>query len=157
MQYRNAMLVSVDIRLAPFDEAVELIAHELEHVIEQLDGIDLEVHARAGTAWKKEDGSFETRRAIEVGRRVAQDVSQPGARTEPLAVQQHASWRPFGVVAQHDPFASVQDPPSGRVLPYVSSPGCSRRRDKRAAESGCQKDAVKAEHGEALPSSADGS
>jgi hypothetical protein len=29
-------------------------------IIEQLDGIDREVHARTGTLWKREDGAFET-------------------------------------------------------------------------------------------------
>lgn len=115
MQYRNGLLASVDIHLTRFDQPA-LIAHEIEHVIEQLDGIDLGVHIRAGTVWRREDGAFETRRATEVGRRVAQEVSlRPAAATQPLTVQQHASWRPLGIAAQHDPFASVHDPPSARV------------------------------------------
>lgn len=111
MEYRSGLLVSVTIHLTSFDEPVELIAHEIEHVIEQLDGIDLEAHARTGTVWKREDGAFETRRAIEVGRRVARDVSLSAATTQPLTVQQ----RPFDVVDQQQAFASVHDSPSGRV------------------------------------------
>lgn len=111
MEYRAGLLASVTIHLTSFDEPVELIAHEIEHVIEQLDGIDLEAHARTGTVWKREDGAFETRRAIEVGRRVARDVSLSAATTPPLTMQQRA----FDVVDQQQAFASAQDPPSGRV------------------------------------------
>src|SRR5215470_17194566 len=57
MKYRGGELVSVDIHLTPFDDPVELIAHEIEHVIEQLDGIDLDAQARTGTVWKREDGA----------------------------------------------------------------------------------------------------
>jgi hypothetical protein len=55
---------------------VELLAHELEHVLEQLDSVDLPAAAqRAGKAvWLAGDGSFETIRAIHVGRRVAAEV-----------------------------------------------------------------------------------
>ncbi len=55
---------------------VELLAHELEHVLEQLDGLDLAAAAqRAGRAvWVAGDGSFETIRAIHVGRQVAAEV-----------------------------------------------------------------------------------
>lgn len=55
---------------------VELLAHELEHVLEQLDRIDLRAAAeRAGRAvWVAGDGSFETIRAIHVGRQVAAEV-----------------------------------------------------------------------------------
>jgi hypothetical protein len=58
-------------------ESVELLAHELEHVIERLDGIDVgEVAARApGEAWRSGRGLYETRRAIQVGRTVAAEVS----------------------------------------------------------------------------------
>jgi Tol biopolymer transport system component len=53
----------------------ELIAHEMEHIVEQLDGIDLRVQAGNGVVWKSHDNSFETRRAIEAGRLVAQEVA----------------------------------------------------------------------------------
>ena len=113
MEYRSGLLVSVTIHLTSFDEPVELIAHELEHVLEQLDGVDLEADVRTGTVWKREDGAFETRRAIEVGRRVARDVSLSAATTQPLTMRP----RPFDVIDQQHAFASVHDPPSGRVSP----------------------------------------
>jgi Tol biopolymer transport system component len=115
LQYRNGLLVSADIHLTPFDEPEELIAHEIEHVIEQLDGVDLEIHARVGTAWKKEDGAFETRRAIEVGGRVARDVKRPATGSPPLRMEPPPPWRQISVVAQHDSLASVHDQSSARV------------------------------------------
>lgn len=68
------------VQIPALDDTVELIAHEIEHVVEQLDGIDLGAHARrthssvhAVTA----DGvHFETRRACRVGWLVAQEVRQ---------------------------------------------------------------------------------
>lgn len=62
------------------DDTVELIAHELEHVIEQLDGVDLRAHARRSHSSVRAIGSdettFETRRARSVGLVVAQEVRQ---------------------------------------------------------------------------------
>jgi hypothetical protein len=55
---------------------IELIAHELEHVIEQLDGVDLPARA-AGEAtgvYEHADNRFETRRAALIGRKVAREV-----------------------------------------------------------------------------------
>ena len=58
------------------DHPVELIAHELEHVREQLEGLNLRLMATAHWSgvvrlW---DGTFETRRAQETGREVADQV-----------------------------------------------------------------------------------
>ena len=57
---------------------VELIAHELEHIVEQLDGLELEALARRApaTVWQSEPGAFETVRAIRVGQSVAADVNR---------------------------------------------------------------------------------
>ncbi len=51
-----------------------LLAHELEHLIEQLERTDLAALARTGAAHRGRDGAFETRRAISAGRRVAGEV-----------------------------------------------------------------------------------
>ena len=75
MRRQSGALVSVNIHLTRFEDPIELIAHEIEHVIEQLEGVDLEAQAGTGNVWKREDGAFETRRAIEVGRRVAREVN----------------------------------------------------------------------------------
>jgi hypothetical protein len=72
----------------------ELLAHELEHVLEQIDGIDLsslEAHAVHGVQ-KDQWDRFETTRAFRIGQIVADEVSRkavtsplptPGAATRP--------------------------------------------------------------------------
>jgi hypothetical protein len=68
------------ITIGPLHDTVELIAHEFEHVIEQMDGVDLAeraslprsgVHQQSGTP-----GIFETIRATRIGKRVAAEVRQ---------------------------------------------------------------------------------
>jgi hypothetical protein len=68
--------ILAEIEIAPLNDPVELIAHEIEHVIEQLDGVDLKQHAslRGAAASKCEDGSFETVRAVRTGLAVSREV-----------------------------------------------------------------------------------
>jgi hypothetical protein len=66
------------IRVPPTSRAPELIAHELEHVIEQLDGIDLPGKARLRSAGVHlVDGgapeTYETERATKIGLLVARE------------------------------------------------------------------------------------
>lgn len=59
------------------DDQVELIAHEIEHVIEQLDGVDLRARARlpaTGVTSCDDDSGYETIRAIRAGRAAADEV-----------------------------------------------------------------------------------
>ena len=71
---RGGVLVAAHVFLSLSPAAPELIAHEVEHVLEQLDGVDLAAHVGSGNVWKRADGAFETRRATEVGRRVAREM-----------------------------------------------------------------------------------
>ncbi len=115
MKRQKGVLVSVDIHLTRIEDPVELIAHEIEHVVEQLDEIDLGVYVGSGNVWKREDGAFETRRAIEVGRRVAHDVSTAQVPKSHNA-QEDLSKRPLRAVTQQDDGSpDVGGPPSGRV------------------------------------------
>ena len=63
-----------------FDDDVELIAHEMEHVIEQLDEIDLPSLADlpdTGVHHTLSAGvTFETSRAAQTGLRVAREVRE---------------------------------------------------------------------------------
>ncbi len=52
----------------------ELLAHELEHVIEQIDGVDLRREAAQGRAWEIAGGLFETRRASRAGVQVRREA-----------------------------------------------------------------------------------
>ena len=72
----KGVVVAAHIFLYPSPDAVELIAHEIEHVLEPLDGADLKAHVGSGNVWKREDGAFETRRATEAGLRVAREVRE---------------------------------------------------------------------------------
>jgi sulfur relay (sulfurtransferase) complex TusBCD TusD component (DsrE family) len=64
-------------RVRPTKDAVELIAHELEHVLESLDGVKFLMEAGQGRSRVSlSAGSYETPRAIEAGRRVAQEVRE---------------------------------------------------------------------------------
>ena len=70
----NRLLATVEIN--PLGDFMELLAHELEHIIEQLDGVDLAARstvARSGV-WSCMDGTFETSRAVRVGTLVANEV-----------------------------------------------------------------------------------
>ena len=72
---RDGQVVSARVLLPLSLQAVELIAHELEHILEQIDDVDLPRHLDAGAVWKHGDGSFESARAIAIGRRVAHEVA----------------------------------------------------------------------------------
>ena len=64
-------------------DLVELIAHEIEHVIEQLDDIDLSSRAAlrdSGVRAPSAEGAFETTRAIRVGLKVTGEVRASNAR-----------------------------------------------------------------------------
>jgi hypothetical protein len=70
--------ILADVYLTERDDHVELIAHEFEHVIEQLDEIDLPskalVHDSGVFQTGSEGGMFETVRASRVGLIVAREV-----------------------------------------------------------------------------------
>jgi hypothetical protein len=60
-------------------DLVEVIAHELEHVIEQLDDVELVPAAPHGIYWTAR-GDFETARAIHIGRKIAREVDDAMTR-----------------------------------------------------------------------------
>lgn len=68
----GALAAEIEIRSAP--DLTELLAHEFEHLIEQLDGVDLTALAKKGEARRLSDGAFETDRAIAAGYLVAGEV-----------------------------------------------------------------------------------
>jgi hypothetical protein len=69
------------VRIKQREQVTELIAHEIEHVIEQLDGVDLKSMAAMSASGVRqcrcaEAGSFETLRAVLAGEQVAREVSE---------------------------------------------------------------------------------
>lgn len=62
-------------RVRATGNAVELIAHELEHVLEFAAGLNfLMESSRGGSRVRLSGGAYETQRAMDTGRRVAQEV-----------------------------------------------------------------------------------
>jgi hypothetical protein len=72
--YQHGVLARANVQIQlRLSEMPELIAHELEHVIEQLDGVDLVRLASRGSRLVNVDqsGHYETARADHIGRTVA--------------------------------------------------------------------------------------
>ena len=75
--------LDAEVEIGPFGDATMLIAHEFEHIIEQLDGVDLSsMSVRPGTGVRTDPktGQFETERAIAIGQRVAREAARAMAR-----------------------------------------------------------------------------
>jgi hypothetical protein len=127
LRHQDGSLVSAHVYLKPSLDAAELIAHELEHILEQLDRVDLQAQAGNGVVWKAGDGAFETRRAIEAGRRVAREVTTGSDVTDVrhLPHENHADR--LTTVVQQDRNAtpssvrSARVSGSGRYVVFVSS------------------------------------
>lgn len=70
------------VAVPPGADFIELLAHELEHVVEQIEGVDLDALVRAGRANRDRHGVYETDRADAAGRAAALEVQQSdsGAR-----------------------------------------------------------------------------
>jgi hypothetical protein len=67
--------VDVDTRLYTVRDAIEVVAHELEHVCEQIEGVDVRALSHRRNSGVFTVGShFETRRAVLTGRQVAQEA-----------------------------------------------------------------------------------
>jgi TolB protein len=115
LTYDGAALVSARVHVRPGPDAIEHIAHELEHVLEQLDGVDVRHHEDSGMAWKSGDGSYESRRAKEVGRRVAREVAgiAPAVMSaQTMAVNQGGG---FLRLSQRDRASTWGTGPSARI------------------------------------------
>ena len=74
MEIRAGVVVA-SVKLPPHGDFVVLLAHELQHVIEQTRGLDLRAEAnRAGSGVWQSFGSYETQAAIDVSRQVADEL-----------------------------------------------------------------------------------
>jgi hypothetical protein len=76
---RAGLRVRISLRLVD-REAIALIAHEIEHVVEQLDDVDLggALAAKVHGVWAsgtRRPPAFETRRAVVAGQLVAGEVA----------------------------------------------------------------------------------
>lgn len=77
----EAGVASAHAYVRPADNTLELIAHELEHVLEYVDGVKFLLEAgTGGSGVSLRGGAYETRRAVAAGRRVAKEVRERGVR-----------------------------------------------------------------------------
>ena len=73
------------------EDYYELLAHELEHVLEQVDGVALR-EMPPDRVWLTDNGAFETRRAFEAGLRARQECDELAA--EAVQANRRESARP---------------------------------------------------------------
>ena len=72
---RGGVVVAI-VKLPPLGDVLVLMAHELQHVIEQTRGLDFPVEAeRAGSGVWLTIGGYETQAAVDVSRQVAKELS----------------------------------------------------------------------------------
>jgi hypothetical protein len=80
----------VEIALSFGDDYGELLAHEFEHVLEQVDGVNLAQQVSTGRAWLTPGRAFETTRAVDAGIRVRHERDLSAAE----AVEPHRGAAP---------------------------------------------------------------
>jgi hypothetical protein len=82
MTVRDGVVVA-RVSVPPVRDAVEHVAHELQHVIEQVRGVDFAAEAeRPGSGVWRAFGGFETQGAIDAGRQVVKELHDAGMRGE---------------------------------------------------------------------------
>jgi len=72
--------IRADVALRLGRDYLEMLAHEFEHILEQIDGVVLRDEVAMGRAWRAPSGSFETRRASDAGVRALKEYSVQAAR-----------------------------------------------------------------------------
>jgi hypothetical protein len=65
--------IRAEVTLRFSEDYLLLLAHEFEHILEQVEGVDLREEAASGRAWRTTSGAWETRRAARAGMRVRQE------------------------------------------------------------------------------------
>ena len=65
--------IRAEVTLRFAEDYLELLAHEFEHIIEQVEGVSLRNEELQGRAWRTPSGAFETRRAFDAGVRAREE------------------------------------------------------------------------------------
>ena len=65
--------IRAEVTLRFAEDYYELLAHEFEHILEQVEGINLRDEVAARRAWVTPSGAFETRRASDAGVRAREE------------------------------------------------------------------------------------
>jgi hypothetical protein len=127
LTFQGNVPLAAHVYLKPSTNSPELIAHELEHILEQLDGVNLEAQAGNGGVWKGDRTFFETRRAIETGRRVAREMTGGDRIGDARETQAVAAVDKFLTVKLRDRDATPTSPRTahvsadGRYVVFISS------------------------------------
>jgi hypothetical protein len=74
---RHGGVIAASVKLPPLGDTIVLLAHELQHVIEQTRGLDLAAEAkRPGSGVWQAFGGYETQAAVDVSRAVEQELRE---------------------------------------------------------------------------------
>jgi hypothetical protein len=74
---RSDDMIVASVEITGFGDPTEWLAHEIEHVLEQIDGVDIRRLVRTRhDAWPSTAGAFETMRAIRAGQTVRHEVRE---------------------------------------------------------------------------------
>jgi hypothetical protein len=83
--------ITADVVLLFGENYRELLAHEFEHILEQVEGVNLHHEAAEGRAWVLPGGAFETRRALATGAQVLKETEPLHAHAQARASAVHAT------------------------------------------------------------------
>lgn len=73
--YVDDGVVVAKVKIPPARDAIVLVAHELQHVLERVRGLDFQVEARRpGSGVWRAFGGYETQAAIDAGRQIAKEL-----------------------------------------------------------------------------------
>jgi hypothetical protein len=102
--------IRADVTIRFAGNYVELIAHELEHVLEQVEGVDLWTERSAGRAQLIDTGAFETRRATAAGLQVWTEFEMHPKIGRPLPAGRSASTAAAGLSVQRGRVLQLPEP-----------------------------------------------
>jgi hypothetical protein len=122
----DAGALRADVTLVFADNYVELLAHEFEHVLEQIDGVNLRIDVARGHARLLQDGTYETRRATEAGLQVLREYEAQAPRLRSRGAVAFG-WRcipPGGVAPPSHAPGVLGRPvsPAGRIAALAATP-----------------------------------
>ena len=69
----DAGSIRAEVTLRFSQDYLMLLGHEFEHILEQVEGVDLHDEAASGRAWRAGNGAWETRRAANAGIQVRRE------------------------------------------------------------------------------------
>lgn len=81
----DAGALRADVKLVFGENYVEILGHEFEHVLEQIDGVNLRSEVATGGARVLPGGAYETHRATEAGLQVLHEYETRVSRARPAA------------------------------------------------------------------------